>query len=300
MDHPHCPSQACTLPLIGPVTRHIVRAGFYRRRAKPRKVQRFLCKTCGALFSSQTLCPTYRQRRPELNEPIRDMLCSQVSQRRCAKLLNVSRRTVERKFRYLARQAGIANDAYRYRLRQTPLGSVQFDDLITSIHTKCKPVSVSLAVVPGTREILSFEVSNIPARHPLIQISEKRYGKRRDERPLGLRRLFNTLKPIVHPEVLFKSDRDPEYAPQVKNHFPGAAHLRIKSSRARTAGFGELKRIGFDPLFSLNHTCAMLRANLNRLARRTWCTTKTNTGLIFHLELYAHYHNTQLIRRSAI
>ncbi|MBU6155196.1 MAG: hypothetical protein KGP28_12905, partial [Bdellovibrionales bacterium] len=48
------------------------------------------------------------------------------------------------------------------------------------------------------------------------------------------------------------------------------------------------------PIFSLNHTCAMLRANLNRLFRRTWCTTKTIQGLIDHLSIYVAFHNRRL------
>ena len=39
-------------------------------------------------------------------------------------------------------------------------------------------------------------------------------------------------------------------------------------------GQGELRDKRFDPMFALNHTCAMLRANINRLFRRTWCTSK--------------------------
>jgi len=39
-----------------------------------------------------------------------------------------------------------------------------------------------------------------------------------------------------------------------------ATHRTVKGRRGSIAGQGELKKIGFDPLFSLNHTCAMLRA----------------------------------------
>ena len=55
-----------------------------------------------------------------------------------------------------------------------------------------------------------------------------------------------------------------------------------------------MKKLVFDPLFSLNHSCAMLRANLNRLFRRTWCTSKTRQGLIDHLSLYVRFHNEVL------
>jgi hypothetical protein len=59
-------------------------------------------------------------------------------------------------------------------------------------------------------------------------------------------------------------------------------------------GQGELKSGGFDPLFSFNHTAAMLRANINRLVRKTWCTTKRIDRLEAHIALYVQFHNREL------
>lgn len=56
-------------------------------------------------------------------------------------------------------------------------------------------------------------------------------------------------------------------------------------------GQGELKAGGFDPLFSLNHTCAMYRDNLTRMSRRTWCTTKGPDRLQSLVNLYVCAHN---------
>jgi hypothetical protein len=50
------------------------------------------------------------------------------------------------------------------------------------------------------------------------------------------------------------------------------------------------------PLFKINHTCAMLRANINRLFRRTWCTTKRPEMLKNHLDIYLHFHNKYLLK----
>ena len=301
MNLPSCPSLECSIPIHGPATGLVIRSGYYRRKGPRRRpIQRFRCKTCGTYFSSQTYARTYRQRRPDLNEKVRALLCSQVSQRRCARILGVSKNTVVRKFRFMAREAAIANDARRDDLRKKPITRIQFDDLITSVHTKCKPVSVSLAVEANTREILAIAVSDIPARHPLREVSLLKYGPRQDERPLGLNRLFSAMSTIVDRRADILSDCDPEYPRHVLKHLNRANYRRVKARKARWGGFGELKRIGFDPLFSLNHTCAMLRANMNRLARRTWCTTKTKIGLLLHLELYAHYHNTELISVAAV
>lgn len=301
MNLPQCPSLQCSLPVDSPKPGRVVRSGFYFRRIDPTPIQRYRCKSCGYRFSTQTQSFTYYQKKPELNSKLYELLCSQVSQRRAARLLRISPRTVVKKFRLLARACSIENEQRSRELREKKVtDSVQFDDLITSIHTKCKPVSVSLAVNAKTREILGFQVSNIPARHPLVEISIHRYGKREDERPQALRRLFQTLSSILSAHTTLSSDCDPMYPEYVRRYLPGIKYERTLSRKARSAGFGELKRIGFDPLFSLNHTCAMLRANLNRLARKTWCTSKTMIGLIFHLELYQSYHNKVLLKLGPI
>ena len=58
-------------------------------------------------------------------------------------------------------------------------------------------------------------------------------------------------------------------------------------------GQGELKKTAFDPIFSINHTFAMMRANISRLIRKTWNTTKKVESLINHLHIYVWMHNTQ-------
>lgn len=89
---------------------------------------------------------------------------------------------------------------------------------------------------------------------------------------------------------------DPFYPSSVKRFFPEASHVVTKGRRACVVGQGELKRGGFDPIFSFNHTAAMVRANINRLIRRTWNTTKKPERLIEHLWIYMNYHNSVLIR----
>lgn len=79
---------------------------------------------------------------------------------------------------------------------------------------------------------------------------------------------------------------------------PQASHQTHKGRRGAVVGQGELKKIGFDPLFSLNHTCAMLRANISRLVRRTWATTKRADRLKDHLFVYMDVHNSELIKKS--
>ena len=220
------------------------------------------------------------------------MLCSGVSQRRIAILLKISRTTVVRKFillSFIAKQKNI-----RWLAKTSPATFIQFDDLETFEHTKCKPLSVALAVNKENRKIMGFAVSRMPAKGLLVKIARKKYGKRRDERPRGWDDLFNFIEPRLDKNLVVESDQNPHYTKVVKKWCEKAEHKTVRSRRACVTGQGELKRGGFDPLFTLNHTFAMCRANINRLFRKTWCTTKRPDRLAAHIELYVYYHNQVL------
>ena len=294
-----CPDSECRSKSLHPTFRPIIRKGSFFRSSDGQRIPRFRCKNCGRSFSSGTSIACYRQKKRKLNHKLYVLLNSGVSQRRAALLLGVTRRTVVRKFRFLAEQVRMEQEIWLKELATKPISYVQFDDLETSEHSKCKPLSVALAVEPETRKILGFQVSQMPAKGHLARIALRKYGPRKDERAIGWNALFSDLKEVVLPEARWLSDENPHYPNHLKRHHPLAEHERVKGRRGCVAGQGELKKIGSDPLFSLNHTCAMLRANLNRLFRRTWCTTKTRAGLIDHLSLYVSFHNARLTRASA-
>ena len=94
---------------------------------------------------------------------------------------------------------------------------------------------------------------------------------------------------VVSLTALIESDEHQLYANVVERFFPEAEFRQYKGARSSIAGQGELKKNYFDPLFKINHTCAMLRANINRLFRRTWCTTKRPDMLKNHLDIYIYF-----------
>lgn len=172
---------------------------------------------------------------------------------------------------------------------------MEFDDLETFEHSKCKPLSVTLAVESKTRRILGFAVSRMPAKGLLTKKALKKYGPRPDERARGRAELFFSLQGLVQEGALIKSDENPHYTQDVRKYFPHSQHFTTKGQRGSLGGQGELKKVKFDPIFSLNHTCAKLRADVNRLIRKTWCTTKLAARLELHLAIMALYHNQHLL-----
>lgn len=286
---PYCPSQL-------PTSDHrslVLKIGFFRRKSDCRLIQRFRCKQCSREYSNSTGHPAFGQNKRQKNDKLRRLICSGVSLRRSARLLHVSRTTIDRKFRYLGIQARLQLVAMN--LEKAPAEILEFDDLETFEHTKCKPLSITLAVESGSRRIMGFAVARMPAKGRLVHIATKKYGPRVDERSGKRRELFENLRHLVTSDAKIKSDQNPHYPKDVNRAFPDAIHETHKGQRGSITGQGELKKIRFDPLFSLNHTCAMARANMNRLFRRTWCTTKIPERLTDHFAIYAVYHNSCLI-----
>ena len=217
--------------------------------------------------------------------------------RRAAIVLKVNKKTVERKLPYLAEKCRSLNKQHLEKLKGR-VHNIQIDDLITKENSKLKPLSVSIAVDENRRTLLALEVSQIPAFGHLSKLAIKKYGERKDEHFDGLTRLFQAITPIVSQEVLLKSDEHQRYPGFVSAYLPKAKHLTFPSERGCIAGQGELKKVNFDPLFIVNHTCALLRANVNRLIRKTWCTTKDPKRLKDHLDIFMYYYNHELLKKA--
>ncbi len=272
----------------------VISYGTFFRANDSRHIRRFKCRICGLSFSQSTGTARYRQKKRRIITPLYRMMASTVSQRRAARLLGVDKKTVVRYFRFIARQCSERELRRLNVYKQHPISKVQFDDLETSEHSKLKPLSVALAVDPSTRKILGFHVSRMPARGLQAKIALRKYGKRSDERRKGWGSLFRDLRPLVRGDAEFLSDQNPHYPFFIKKYFPLSRHETTPGGRGAVTGQGELKQLVYDPLFALNHTFAMMRANMNRLLRRTWCTTKTIQGLRDHLAIYVDYHNQVL------
>lgn len=274
----------------------VIKDGFYFRKEDARRIPRFRCKKCGQRFSQSTTSLEFRQKKRRVNHMLFQLLASGISMRRSARLLKIHRTTVHRKVIYLATKARLKNEIFLQSLIDRPVTHLQFDDLITSVHTKLKPLSVTVAVDANRRYILGAEVGSLPAFGHLAALSRRKYGVRKNEHKKKLETLFSKIRKTIHPLALIESDEHQNYRPAVLEYFPHHEHRQYKGGRGCVAGQGELKKLNFDPLFCLNHTCAMLRANINRLIRKTWCTTKNPDMLQKHLDIYIHFHNQYYLK----
>ena len=141
------------------------------------------------------------------------------------------------------------------------------------------------------RFILAAKPCQIASFGHLAKISVKKYGKRKSYHRENLDDVFKLITPLVKEDAIIDSDEHQNYLPAVKKYFPSAKYSQFKSEKSCIAGQGELKRTKFDPLYSINHTLAMLRDGISTMVRRSWSTTQDTKRLEGHLEIFIYYYN---------
>ena len=223
------------------------------------------------------------------------MLSSKMSMNCIALELRVTPRTIDRRLSFHARAARL----YFRRLKLRNLRHVHFDELQSSVISKCLPISIPVAVCHERRLIVAFDVASMPAQHPLDKVSLRKYGVRADDRPEAIERVLKRIQPMMGLNSQITTDKAPRYPEPIARILKGVFHSSDYGRKARSDGQGELKRGGFDPLFTLNHTAAMTRDGIGRMVRKTWGNSKRIERHKAHFWVYAHYHNEVLVPRWA-
>lgn len=141
--------------------------GYYFRKDDSRKIQRYKCQRCLKKFSASTHTLEWKQKKRRVNHSLFQILSSGVSMRRSALILRIHKTTVERKLRYLAQKARSDHAEFLNKIAVSKTVHLQFDDLITTEHTKLKPLSIDAK----RRFILCTSVSRIPAFGHLAALS---------------------------------------------------------------------------------------------------------------------------------
>ena len=214
------------------------------------------------------------------------------TQRRTAKLLSCSKNTVAKKLIWLGK--------FQITSNKVSGEHWQFDEMETIEHTKLKPLTIPICVNENY-EILGIDVGKIKAKGHLSLISQKKYGFREDERKKVISQIFEVLSKNYHrvPKTI-TTDSHPLYAKLIRKYFPLTQHIQINSAelvkkKKELMYLAERKRV-FDPLFIVNQRCAMLRSDIRRLTRRSWCTTKKIENLQCVLKLYQTFNNQYLAK----
>ncbi len=286
---PRCPYRRCGRH-HQPGVSFATRAGRYFPKCRSHPVQRFRCHDCGRTFSRQTFRADYRQKKPYLNAACLRLLVSCVGLRQAALVLQVARRTIERRFVWLARHA---SDWHLNQLAGAELGGpFQLDELESFESNRYQPVTVPVLIDRHTLFIVATEVGALRRKGKMTATQrrrraehERKHGRRPSQSTQAVRAVLSRLHQVVPPRqpIVLDSDHKPLYGQLGRTLFPGRFIWKTHDASAR--------RDRANPLFPINHTNARLRHFLSRLRRRTWCVSKRREGLRAHLAIATMWSN---------
>ena len=269
-----------------------VRNGHYRPKCRPQVVPRFRCRHCRRGFSRQTFRADYRDHRPQLNRRLLELLCWGIGLRQSSRLMGLSRRCTELKFRKIGRHLRGLNRNLRGPLPAD--AKFQLDELETyEGRRNVRPLSVPILIERSSRYVIWAESAPIrphgrmsEARKRAVREDERRFGRRKD---LSRRSVLRTLKrgaELVRDRgsVLLSTDEKSTYPLLARRAF-GGRRLIHQTTNSRLA------RGTWNPLFAVNHTEAMLRDLTGRVRRESWLVSKKRRFLDLGLALWAAWRN---------
>jgi hypothetical protein len=260
-----------------------------------RIVQRFLCRTCGRYFSTQTFRVDYRLQKPTIQFPLFDTLISKVTQRQAARNLQCTRKTVVHRLSLLSNHARAFHERAldRMRLNGGLKGEFQLDELESFENSRrlC-PVTVATLIELRKYFVVHLEVAPLPSRgklrpHELERKAERdrTEGPRRSGSRKAVEKCFRKLAEVRAPDcdLVISSDHKSTYPSVLRQVMPEIYHHVQHSSTA--------VRDFHNPLFPINHTFAMMRDGLSRLVRRSWGESKQRAWLECHAWVWIAYRN---------
>lgn len=293
--HPSCPRHAAPTPDF------FIRRGSYKPRCRSHSVPRFQCKTCERGFSRQTFRVDYRDHKPHLNTEVVRLLCSGVGLRQTARLVGLSARNTELKFRKLARQVGWLDRNLKGRapleLPSTASGEtleLHFDEFETyETRRNTRPLSIAVMIESRTRLMVAAVAAPIRPRGTMteqrkeaIAAEDERFGPRVDRSRVACKLAFRRAARLLPGDsaVLLRTDEKSSYPTHAAEAFGERllAHETTAGSETRDAR---------NPLFPINHTEAMLRDLVGRVRRDSWLVSKAREFLNLHLGLYSAWRN---------
>lgn len=223
-------------------------------------------------------------------------LVSKVTRRQAARLFQVNRKTIERRFK---RFSALGHDFHLAQMEAKKerggfRGCFQLDELETYEHNRrIKPVTLAVTIERSSFFVVGVDAGKMASRGNLNPRYKKRKaeiesfeGIRRSESRAAIRKSFLRLATYsaTGGNIYFQSDQKTTYPVELRRAFP-LRHIchEVTSSKAR--------RDYSNPLFPINHTLAMMRDGMSCLVRRNWGAPKRKSGLARHCWIWIVWRN---------
>ena len=288
---PYCPYSTC-LAHKHPSKRHFLRYGYYKPLCRANPVPRFRCRTCKRTYSRQTFRADYRDHKPHLNTQFFRLLISGVGLRQSSRMLPLTLRCTELKFRKIGQHLRHLNLNVRGKLG--PSAVLQMDEFETfETRRRERPVTVPVLIDTPTRFIIWAESETLSprgrmsvARIESLAKEEGQFGPRKDNSKVAIRKVLERAIPMVSglDMVRVQTDEKLTYPSLLQSAFGTARVIHEKTS-------SRLARTVANPLFPINQTEAIARDLLGRLRRQSWLASKKRCFLDLALQYLMTWKN---------
>jgi len=280
-----CPAPGCRFHR-NPRGWRFTKKGFYTRRTRPRRIQRYRCTHCGRNFSQQTFHPTYWLRRPDLYARLFHRLVACAALRQIAREFALAPTTVMRQTERLGRHCLLFLERHRPRLPTEPL---VLDGLRTLEAGHYWPFDANL-LVGASHFVYGFNEAEL-RRSGQMRPGQRRHRARLERRfgrpdPRATERAVAELVARVVPEgaaVAIWSDQHTAYPRAFRRVGGRKIAARTISSRA--------PRTARNPLFPVNLADLLVRHSSANHKRETIAFSKRRQGAMYRLAVWAVWRN---------
>ena len=287
---PHCPNPNCRYH--SPLSSYwpFKRRGFYLRKTRPERIQRFTCLDCGRHFSSQSFKTTYYLKRPELLPRIFAMVVGCMCNRQIARALGCSPATVTLQIARLGRHCLLFQADELARI--TALSEIVIDGFESFEWSQYFPFHHNVGVDVETGYFLFHTDSPLrrkgrmtPAQKTRRTTLESTLG-RPDPRAIesGVRALVSAMK---WSPLTIRSDDHPAYRRPLER--PGVTQQVTASTERRDRN---------NPLWEVNLLDLMIRHSTAAHKRETIAWAKRRQASIEKLAVFQVWRNYIKKRRE--
>ena len=283
---PFCPNPSCDSRTKSQPWR-FKKKGFFSRRQKPHRVQRYRCHHCGRDFSSQTFSTSYWLRRADLLDSLFYRLVACSGFRQIAREMHVSHSTIQRLSEHLGRHCLLFHE--RLRPRGAPSEALVLDGFRSFEHSQYWPFDLNLLV--GTSHyVYGFNDAELrrsgtmrPSQRIKRTILEEKYG--RPDPQATRKRIEELLRRVVPPgsRTVLRSDEHRAYPQAMRQLHDRSFRHQTTSSRA--------SRTTQNPLFPVNLADLLLRHSSANHKRETIAFSKRRQSALYRMAIWVVWRN---------
>ena len=284
---PFCPHADCDSRSQS-TTWRFIKKGYYLRRRRPHRVQKYQCSRCRRYFSAASFSTRYWLRRPELLEPVFHRLVACSGFRQIAREYGVSHSTVRRMSDRLGRHCLLFHE--RRRPKSCPTEPLVLDGLRSFEHSQYWPMDLNLVVGGESLFVYGFNDAGLrrsgtmrPYQVVKREALERRFG--RPDPQATRKRVEELLRRVVPPggAVVLRSDEHQAYPRAIARIRDRTfVHTRTSSKLARTLE---------NPLFPVNLSDLLIRHSSANHKRETIAFSKRRQSALYRLAIWSVWRN---------